>query len=367
MFAIVACIVARFSFPFGDEPDYNYRAYQIIQDSHPIISPYHWLEGMLSNLDINSNCQINSTPTSLNVSIDAESCQQPFYQALIRIFIALFFTIPILMLCVTKHKSDNPQFNFRQISILLSLCFPGFIYYLGVLADEQLVLFLSILIVLYFKNIYVVIALLMAIFAIDAGSFIVVLFFYCLTIVYQWLYSIKGFSWLLTVATIQIIVFYVLGTEILKNIPYIPIIAEKAEAMFYALESKDLVDKYPVILRPIITYMSFIFFTPAYVKSPILYAAIGCLIFYSIFKLAKNFKSIEISHVNDFIVPSIAGFVSILCIVFVFPSYVNAKYYVFMLPFFIAAALPVLSYKKIFYTFICINLMLHVNLIYFKI
>jgi hypothetical protein len=135
---------------------------------------------------------------------------------------------------------------------------------------------------------------------------------------------------------------------------------EKLLAMKKALYQDDILIKYPVFLRPIITYMSFIFLTPAGVKVTLLYVLFSLTFVWVTLKVIANRDSK--ADVFWFIPVAVIVF-----FIFLFPAYANAKYYIFMLPFLIYVSLLFFNKMNIFLFFMAANAFVFLHLLLFRI
>jgi|GEM_PF-1423493 len=354
---IILSFVARILFPFGDEPDFAVRAEKVINGSHPFWSPYSIFSSLVDLLDYDSKCLIISTPISFYVYISPDSCIQPLEQISLRWFLMIIIALPLLLGVVLRGpraflryfggNSSAPNIDDRKNALAVSLVFPGVIYYLGVLAEEQFVLVLSLLMFLFWQYKLAVFILVALIMTIDLGNSIVIGGFVVMAVFYGFLHNILSLKIIIYLLVIQVVVAYLIGPSILGVTSYVAFLAEKSDAMAVAIEGGGHIEKYPVLLRPVITFMTFIFFTPAYVKVPLLYILVSVIVIYTFirikkksYKLKKNPVRSNVGLEGDLLLFSVSVAL-ILTFVFMFPTYGNAKYYVFMTPFLMALFLQV--------------------------
>ena len=138
------------------------------------------------------------------------------------------------------------------------------------------------------------------------------------------------------------------------------------------MSSLGVVEKYPLILRPIITYMSFIFLTPAKIKIIPLYIIFFIFLFkYFINNIKKVLLINKITFKNKNYFKKLLIFISsiyfILCIVFLLPSYAFSKYYIFMTPFFLYAIIDFYREENMRKFFLLSNLLVFFNLLLYYI
>lgn len=361
---LVISLSYRFLLPFGDEPDFTIRTVEV-QMIDSIWSPYYWISGLTQEINILSECKVNATPFSFNAQIDHVTCSEPVWQVLTRWLITLFIAFPLIVCLVFKPNKDISD-SHRKAALSLSLLFPGFIYYLGLFSHEQVTLTLSVLIFLFSKNNYIVGLFLLLILNVDIGNGVVVLFFIASLLLYRKVFSIYHWKGVIVTSLIQLFVVLSLGYTVLMYTSSFDFISGKSQAMYELLDQGDLVDKYPVILRPIITFMTFVIFTPFFVKVPLVYIIIGLASIAAIFKLVRHrLGNCSIEQQISLLEMYIALLV-IVSLVFMFPNYGNAKYYIFLLPFIIMPFVEVLGKFKILLFFLSMNILVIFHLIYFR-
>lgn len=370
--SFMACqLLGRLLYPFGDEPDFTVRAPGVILDQHSLLNPYFWVKGMLGSVNFLSSCNIDSSPFSLWAKIDAISCAEPLGQVFVRLFVSLVISSPILLVCcaarsVRLNASSRPSLLLPRLdamkidALTLSLLVPGVTYSLGLLAEEQLVLMLSLLVILVESAWLPTIFLLAAIFSIDLGNGVVVFAFILFVKAYRFAARKFGLRAILLGLSIQSLLALGLGFSSLVVFSDLGLLADKADAIYLSLDGSELVDKYPVYLRPMITFMTAVFMTPAFVKVIPAHLLAGI----SIFILFRRMMRLgRVNGVGDSLEPNaaskifyertvlaecIAVIATVLLFVFLFPTYSNAKYYLFMVPFLLRGFLMVTSRERIF-------------------
>jgi len=363
-------LLGRVLFPFGDEPDFTVRAPRVLNNEHPFWSPYYMFSDLISYLNISPKCEINSSPLSLVSSIDLSSCSESYGQILIRWVLTICIVFVLFILTTFLWKSSNKkslnQLIHVKTTMSLTLLFPGCIYYLGVLAEEQFALVLSLLIYYFWKKRVIVLILISMIAYVDFGNSIVVVFFVFSSWFYVILLSFFREKTVYCLMFIQVIFAYILGYSILEYASYIDIISGKSSAMLSSIEGGGFADKYPVLLRPAITFMSMIFFTPAYIKAPALYLAVAGGLLFGFIKYFQKNSGYRASQSGEKVVLLVNGVALILSLVFMFPTYGNAKYYVFLVPFFISFFLLVFERKRLLLFFSASNILLYLHLIVYR-
>ncbi|MGR2882813.1 hypothetical protein ABMX65_13450 [Vibrio vulnificus] len=361
---LVISLAYRFLLPFGDEPDFTVRTVEI-QMIDSIWSPYYWISGLTQEINIISECQVNATPLSLSAQIDHATCSEPIWQVLSRWLITLFIALPFIV-CLFFKLDKSVNDSHRKVALSLSLLFPGFIYYLGLFSHEQLTLILSVLIFLFFKNIVIVGLLLLLTLSVDVGNGVVVLFFIASLLLYRKVFSVYHWKGVIVTSFFQVLIVLTLGYTVLMYTSSFDLIAGKSQAMYELLDQSDLVDKYPVLLRPVITFMTFLIFTPFFVKVPLVYVIVGLVSIVAIIKLIRYCSENYSIEQQASLLEMYVALLVIVSFVFMFPNYNNAKYYIFLLPFIIMPFVEVLGKFKILLFFVSLNALIILHLIYFR-
>jgi hypothetical protein len=351
---IILAFIGRIVFPFGDEPDWIVRAPQVLFDEHPIWSPYSLFSSWFNLLDIDaSRCQVNAGALSLWAYIP-QACSESFSQVVVRWFTMVFVLLPLILILIFRWgfiqamnllnvKLSSLEWNLRIDTLGISLVFPGMLFYLGVLAEEQLFLVGALYIFLFWGFWKVIFVLLIFLLAIDFGNSIVAIF-YVLSMLF--FIKLRNVSRNLFFLGISLFVFFALFVDyrILEFFIQLDFLPEdfnaKSESMFNAFDGSELLTKYPILLRPVVTFISFIFMTPSGVKVPLLY-----IVYFLLFSfISMRTLRIECAKLDLYWFVPLAV---IVFFVFLFPTYANAKYYIFMMPFFIYVALRLYDRAKV--------------------
>ncbi|RNF48805.1 hypothetical protein EBI00_13895 [Marinomonas hwangdonensis] len=370
---IILLLISRVLFPFADEPDWIARAPLVLFGDHSLWSPYYIFSNFLNQLNIeNSVCQPVAGALSFWAEISS-SCTESLEEIIIRFSVTLFVILPILFIIIFRNffillmnlvnlRLSKEEWNYRIDSLALTIIFPGILYYLGVLAEEQFFLVVSLYIFLFWGFWLPISLLLMVLSTIDFGNTVVVLFFILSVMFFS---KIRNYNRKLFFSFFLFFLFlaYFIGFRFLELFSQISFLggsfSSKSDAIYQVLNDSDLVEKYPVILRPIITLMSFIFMTPSGVKVPVLYVAIFILIFTLTLKVFRGKN--KLLDVYWFV-----PFFSTIFFVFLFPNYANAKYYVFVMPFLVYASLNYYSRNVVFVFFVASTLLVFFHLILYR-
>ena len=368
---IIFSFLGRFLYPFGDEPDFIIRAPRVLNGEHPLWSPYYIFHDFLQNITTVSTCKIESSRTSLWAVIDSFTCTESLEQILIRFFLTILIVSPLLY-AITFRKSfiklmkifflkrSNIEWNNKLDALSLTLIFPSITYYLGVFAEEQFTLLLSLMIFLFWDSVIIVLGLLSMIMYIDLGNSIVVLTFIIFAVFFQFLQKKISLKFSIFTMIGTVLIALILGYTLLTYLVHISFIANKAEAMYNKALGFD--NKYPILLRPIITFISGIFMTPSGIKIIPIYILYGFMFLVSLKKIYSRHNVLEKNNIILFYV----SFTTILFFVFLFPDYSFAKYYVFMIPFIFSPLLSIYTKKNILITISLTQLIVFIQLLLFR-
>ncbi|UKB83007.1 hypothetical protein LF887_18625 [Chryseobacterium sp. MEBOG06] len=372
-FFIFFLVIGRlYLFPFGDEPDFEARAYELVRESRqPFWTPYFYFDSILRTFTYYSSCYTNSTLFSYFSSIDDKTCTEDVMQSLGRIAITIFSMLPFLFAVIFREttfkivnglgmKFSIEEWNYRLDVLCLVLVFLGFVFHVGVLGLEQFVLVLTIPIFLFWGRWPIIVAMIILISFLDLGNSTVIATFVSITCAFSYLDKRK-----IIIAGIALVFgALILGISSLSYISNIGFLSDKANAMLQGEEKLGLRNKYPIFLRPIITFMTGIFLTPSGVKVIPVYILYGIVIV-RLF-IQKKTSSIQDKHSYQKFV-FISGVISAtLFFIFMVPNYSNAKYYIFMLPFIFYSILNKTNKKSIFNFIIVMNFIIYLHLFFYK-
>ena len=382
---IFSLLIGRFLFPIGDEPDYFLRAIKVIKNIdyynltiNKNTDIYQFFRFLFSTLSENSyySCNLQSSPTDFFAKIDYTTCTDTIKNILIRFLLTIFFFLIIVApLYFNKTyftlkyyglRCSLSQWNLRKEILLLSILFPSLIYHLGFLSAEAVTLLLSLLIFLFRGSHHFVMIILFLIFLIDYSDALIVFGYYIFisTVIryykffYYWIFFFLISSLFILIFRETIILFL---SEFFFKFNYIFL-----EQNFY-----NTADKYNLILRPIITYLGFIFLTANKIKVIPLYILFSFFLakfFFSIIKKIHYEKEFEKKKkfIKNFLI-FVSSFFLIINIVFIFPSHSFVKYYIFIFPFFLLSIVDVYKLKNVFIFAIISNIVVFLNLlIYYK-
>lgn len=382
-FLMLTYLFARFVLPHGDEPDWTVRSLELLAISETPWSPYFYIKELLNYVRIDSNnCIIDASPTSLSAHF-ASACFSNYQSMLPRFFITSFVMLPLFVVVFCKnrvkgivtestHGGISEKQAFRDSALLLSLFFPGVIYYLGVFSPEQLSLVICLPLIVFYDRIVIVLLLFTLAALVDFGNALVFVLFYLYFRSSLFVANRFGLKMFFVASALLMLAALVAGYVVLSVFesygPYLgsimaPVLG-KASAIFEALEQGGYAEKYPVFFRPLITYMSSIFLLPSGFKATIaiLFTTFCLMVFSLLFFVNKTYKKREV-------LPEVYLFllcpVFFVCMMtFLIPNYAFAKYYIFTMPFVLYGFLNFVSFNRCFVVILLINFFIIAELLY---
>lgn len=357
---VLYSIAFRFLLPFGDEPDFTIRAPRFVLGELELIPEF--IYAITNNLDYVSYCKIDANFYSYLSSLDYSSCVQDIYQISNRLLLQyLLISIPFLMLCYRTPLyfifKNEPRSILDKKLDALSITFvsSSFLYYFGVIGWEQIMLLVSCFLILALNRVIVLLVLFIVVALLDIGDSIVVIYSASLYFYYKYILQRSGVVFVYLSVIVLLVVSYVFSTSLVTFAGYFEILSSKADAITLAYENVNLHDKYPILLRPIITFMTLVLYLPSGIRSIAAISIAGVLILILIRRSFSRNNIIDHGAIVYFLVIITVVF----SIVFILPGYANGKYYVFMMPMFFYYALNFFSNKKVllsvcFLNFICL-------------
>lgn len=349
-------VLFRLALPFGDEPDFTVRAVELIEyKEHPPWVPYHWMSGLLNEIKVQSYCEPDASPSVIFGHIDSVTCTESIEQIIFRIFLTVICTAPMLWIIIYRNAAHKmlrllglrlkiTELNERLDALGTALLIPGMIYYLGLLSYEQFSLVISLLVSVVWGNWFLVLLLTLYTLLIDIGNGTIILAFLAVYILVLFFYRSMGLKGLI-VLLIGVPVFFLVGSyDLLGYVQALTILSGKAEAIYLKSLTAEFLEKYPVFLRPVITYITATFMTPSGIKAApvqLMFAVVGII---GINRLRKSFRKetslVSVGKESRLIdlgtmqlLTMIAALTTIVCIGLMLPDYANAKYYMFLAPF----------------------------------
>ncbi|MBT5398944.1 hypothetical protein HOL24_00220 [bacterium] len=332
-------IMGKIFFPFGDEPDFDRRVDRLYNDSALSFFLNDEAESELLNL----KCTQSSSRPDISFSISTNCIDQNLSTFVDRIFYTLLVVSPLVLLMFFRRffyyalKSNKHitycDWNRRLDAISLTLIFPSAIYFLGLFSREVVTTAISLLLLLFWGRRLIVTAILLVIYYIDSGNAVPVIFFTITLLLYD-LFSKKTYRpYLIALISFLIISFSYFFSDylifyIVQNFNF-----NKMNMLYNSIFLDGHHDKYPILLRSVITYISLVFMTAEGVKSlPLLIITTLFLLYLVAIGIFKKTKFILRSD-KSYVLPVFAGITTIFFITITFPTHSYGKYYLFLLPF----------------------------------
>jgi hypothetical protein len=368
---ILLSFLARFVLPRGDEPDWGYRSKILADGEGSLFSPYTYFQTLVDRIDINSFlCEGSSNLMLFWMHIDS-ICSDSVSQVFFRMSLTILAVAPVFLLIIFRRISSdiNSDVGFlvssaksrmeaRLNAISLSLVFPGMIYYLGLFAEEQFFLSLALMSFAFRESRVLFSIILLVLFNIDSGNSIVFIGFFIFQYLFLCLYKRLG-AFVFWILLLVVLLFaFVFGFSLVDYIGLgaileyiIPGSGGKILSIANVLMEEGLVDKYPLYLRPVITFMSFVFFTPSGIKSIFSFLFVAALLIVGLTIYVRKYKYLHpiarLDGIRFFILPIFY----VILIVIIIPNYANAKYYMFILPMIIYSLLSVFRVHSLLFVF----------------
>ena len=339
-------VIGRIVLPVGDEPDFAFRATQVLQGAGGF-DPFFFLGWLTRWLDYSVACYPGFFPAAVWGSLDTATCLDRVGNVVVRSFLTVLVAMPLVWAMYSRTAAryamrddaalvdDRVQ---RVNALAISLLWPSMAYYLGVLAYEQVTLAASLAVFVFYRRLPAVLAAMAVVLVIDPGNFLILAFFVGLAKGQEAFVRRNRISIAWAVLAVCCALALGLGTTLLQSIP---VFQQKAGSILnlYAAIG-DVLSKYPVWLRPFITAFGFVFITPAGVK--VVPAYLAALVFVGAILWRMTFRrppDIDRDAARDDAVLAICALTTVLFFVFTLPTYAQAKYYIFVLPFVFKALL----------------------------
>jgi len=330
-------LVSRFILPMGDEPDWDYRISRIINNRYF----FTVVKDNINQILINSNNCFYENSIFDFIYTSQVYCISNCLQTFFRFFLAIVPLTPLLIILIfrnslflSKKSFFSTEQNSRRLdAVSLTLIYPSFIYYIGLVSEEQLFLCITIYIFL-FKDLKIfTIFFYIALYYIDTGNFIVyvggLLFLEAVKFTYKCLGHWCAFLW----PTIFLIVSYFESYELLKifiifDDTYLIDIFRRAQDIYSVLNLGAYSSDVPLLLRILVTVSSAVLMTASGIKGILGYPIFVIGIIYIIFR----FKKLKLFHSKDFLLHIYSPIAFIFSVVLLIPTHANFKYYAFLLP-----------------------------------
>ena len=358
--SIFLIILFRLVLPNGDEPDFHIRLHGLLNIE--MFSPLRTLyETFGMNVPYKPDCTVRSSVTNFSGSITGPECflslEDYVIRALSHLFTMITLAMSVMILRACKFVSRNSDLYSSTVvenSVIASLLFPGYLYFIGLASVESLTLILSTLAILLVTNILAVIFLFLSVFLLDVGNSIVLLFFlFSYYGIFFLVDKIRKF-WIILIITGLFIILLTLGIESILIFSGLPApIGNKVDSIYNVLtigSQSDLINKYPAFFRPLYTFSTLLLGTPNYLSSLVLFLFVGCA---TLIILTRRSEFLYFFQHDRTFSLFWAALSTIILITAVLPTYSYGKYYAFLIPVFIMPFVGVFGLKRVvFFCFI---------------
>lgn len=340
-------LLFRIILPLGDEADYFHRFQYYI---------FNFEDFLYYSMDFNraTTCNKNFLKGELfdiYLTIAPFFCSNSFEQIFERGLIGLYINLPYFILIYILFKSKkllkflNIEKEFNDLNMHIFFCsitYPTIIYYLSTRSNEIFLYYFVLLFFFTWRNYLLSYLLCCITFLLDTGNgilfFAFISFFYLIRILNSYL-KLKVILFSIIFISILLILFH----DYLRII--MSYIFLKTDISYFENLANNIINqeenyKFPNFVKLIITYLSFIFLTPGFLKSTTLIIIMTSLILYAflvVTGVVKNFKYENLiknnKYFNDYLINLIACLSFVLLSVLILPTHSFIRYYIFIFPF----------------------------------
>lgn len=382
-------IIFKIILPYSDEPDFIYRSYDYFLNFDDIDTP--------ESDDYNSNVLCNKKDIIGNPS-DFILKISPFCNISIKNFIEtttfglilnIFYFILIFIIFKNKNKLKifNIEKGFTDINMHIfycSLIYPSIIYHLGFKSNEIFLFYVVLLFFLTWKSFLLSYLLAIIALLIDGGNGFVFALFISYFYLFRYLYSIFKLKKIIFghfLLFILLILFHeqfrILFASLLNFGSESDLVSGTGSIYLndistYVVED-DRLYLIPNGFKLIVTYASFIFFTPAWLKSTLLLILMSCVCFYILLVMTgirtnEKYEKLSKSKIYDeYLCNFLANIFFITVIVLTIPPFAFIRYYIFIYPFFFGILFFIFNYRIMFLISIYGICLISIELILFRI
>ena len=355
-------IIFRIILPYADEPDYYHRYTMYLFN----LDKFHLYQNDFNQSLTCNSIFLESGLFSIYSKISPYFCNNKLEDVIERIFIAFILTVIYFSFIFVLFKNVkilkllnlNIEYNNLNLHIFFcSLIYPTVIYYLGTRSNEVFLFYLVLLFFLVWRNYIISYLLGFLSMVIEFGNggifFLFINFFY----LFRFSLNFLSLKRLLTSIFFLILILLVYDRQIQH---YLSVLFMQSDIDFFQNISRWVLEQEKNFLVPnyfklIITYFSFVFLTPGFLKSLILLILVTIVIIYSLglatgyFRNNRFKKLKKISFFNDCLINTYACLAFILLVVLIFPTHSYIRYYIFIYPFVFSAFFLTIGPRKTIY------------------
>ncbi len=357
----LAFIIFKIILPYGDEPDYYHRYSSFFLNFNDYtIHQNNYNQGITCN-----SIFLESSLFSIYSKISPYFCNNKFHDILERVFYGLILSIFYFSLVFSIFKNIKIlkflNLNVKNCDLNLHIFFccliyPTVIYYLGTRSNEILLFYLALIFFLTWKNYIFSYLLGFAAVLVDFGNGLIFFLFINYFYLFRITHNILGLKKIL-ILSFSLILLLILFERIVQG--YISDYLFQTDIAFfknlsvYVLEDEKYF-KYPNFIKLIITYFSFIFLTPGFVKSLLLIITTSFAILYSLLLISGLIKKryydqiLKDNNSKDNLINFYASITFVLLTVLIFPTHSYIRYYIFIYPFVFSIFFMTIGPKRTF-------------------
>ncbi len=371
-------LLFRALLPLGDEADYFHRFQFYIFNFDDFIYYSHDFNRATT---CNKNFLVGEL-FDLYLSIAPFFCNNTFDQFFERGLIGLYINLPYFILIFVLFKSKkflkffNIEKDFNDLNMHIFFCsiiYPTIIYYISARSNEIFIYYFLLLFFFTWRNYKLSYFLGILSLFIDAGNglvfFLFINYFYLFRILNSYL-NLKTI--LLSIIFISImLVFFHSNLRVIMSAIFLKTDILMLNNIANAILNDDKNFQVPNIVKLVITYLSFVFLTPGFLKSTILIVVMSSLILYIFlvmigFVKNKNYENLIKNNnlFNDYVLNLLACLSFVLLMVLILPTHSFIRYYLFIFPFVFSIFFLIFNLRNTFLIsfyailFICIETVL---------
>lgn len=375
----ITYIVFKIILPLGDEADYFHRFQYYIFNFDDFIFYSHDFNQAIT---CNKNFLVGEL-LDLFLTIAPFFCTSSLETIFERSFIGFVINIIYFILIFTLFKNIkilkflkiNKDFNDVNMHIFFcSLLYPTIVYYLGARSNEVFLYYFAFLLFFTWRNYIISFLLGLICLSVDFGNGLVLLLFLSYFYFFRFINHRISLKFILLTLFSLYLCLILFHSELREFIS--PILFKTNIVFFQNLSSAVLdIDKnfqVPNFIKLIVTYFSFIFLTPGFLKSITLIILMTLLFIYIFFVIIELIKSKHYEEFKknklfkDYYLNFIICVTFIILSVLVLPTHSFIRYYLFVYPFIFSIIFAVLNLRNTFLISFYAILILSIEILSFR-
>lgn len=355
---ILVALFSQILTPINDEPDYSVRTIEVESSTNLLLTPQKLVIELKNRFGKLDGCNSIGDRWSLWHELDGQSCIDNLEIVLFRAFVVVVFCYLAIVFNKIYYKfisndgiSRGRKYTDKKNALILSFCMPSMIYYLGLISPESTSLLFSLMGYIAIDSIIVFAVFLSIVLWVDFGNGIIFFLYYVIRYASLKVDFWLGFRRLILLQIFALMLVYVSIDNVIMLVDSSGFLTYKPELLASKID-RMAEDQIPLIYRPLITIITFLYMTPQGVKSVtgIIFFAIGIalLIYRAVAaRFGCNRNKIDCAANAKAYVECCSGIFLILLCVMAMPDYAFAKYYIFLMPVFINISLLIFGFHKV--------------------